>query len=248
MSINYVKFGSGNRNMLIIPGLSLKPVTGDVQAIANAYELFSNDFTVYLFDQREDVEKGYSIEDMADDALAKIDELGLKDIYLYGVSMGGMLSQYMVLKRPELFKKLVLCSNVSKVENNEAFDSWYKNAEDKNINKLLESFMYYIYTKEFNDMYLSLFKKMNSDISDRELELLKIRIEAMKGFDLYDIVNNKVPCLVLGSKKDKVFTVEQMNQLVKNMNADYYFYDDYAHSIYDECADVKDRIYKFFMN
>ena len=70
----------------------------------------------------------------------------------------------------------------------------------------------------------------------------------MKGFDLYDIVNNKVPCLVLGSKKDKVFTVEQMNQLVKNMNADYYFYDDYAHSIYDECADVKDRIYKFFMN
>ena len=228
--------------------MSLRPVTGDVQAIANAYELFSNDFTVYLFDQREDVEKGYSIEDMADDALAKIDELGLKDIYLYGVSMGGMLSQYMVLKRPELFKKLVLCSNVSKVENNEAFDSWYKNAEDKNINKLLESFMYYIYTKEFNDMYLSLFKKMNSDISDRELELLKIRIEAMKGFDLYDIVNNKVPCLVLGSKKDKVFTVEQMNQLVKNMNADYYFYDDYAHSIYDECADVKDRIYKFFMN
>lgn len=248
MSINYVKFGSGNRNMLIIPGLSLKPVTGDVQAIAKAYELFSNDFTVYLFDQRNDVEKGYSIEDMADDALAKIDELGLKDIYLYGVSMGGMLSQYMVLKRPELFKKLVLCSNVSKVENNEAFDSWYKNAEDKNINKLLESFMYYIYTKEFNDMYLSLFKKMNSDISDRELELLKIRIEAMNGFDLYDIVNNKVPCLVLGSKKDKVFTVEQMNQLVKNMNADYYFYDDYAHSIYDECADVKDRIYKFFMN
>ena len=49
MSINYVKFGSGNRNMLIIPGLSSKPVTGDVRAIANAYELFSNDFIVYLF-------------------------------------------------------------------------------------------------------------------------------------------------------------------------------------------------------
>ena len=247
--MNYAKFGSGDKTMLIIPGLSLKPVTGDVKLIAKAYELFSNDFNVYLFDAREDISEGYSIEDMANDTLEKIDELGLSDIYLYGVSMGGMVCQYIVYKRPELVKKLVLCSTVSKVEENEAIKSWKNCIDNQDVNKLVDSFMYYIYSKEFYDKYVAMFIKMNEDLSLEALNKVGIRIDAVSNFDLSDEdKNNKVPTLVIGSKMDKVFDTKSIKQLADDMNGTYYLYDEYSHAVYDECEDIKDRIYKFFMD
>lgn len=65
MEMNYIKFGKGNKIMVILPGLSLKPVCNDSEAVINAYKMFEDDFTVYLFDCRSDVDKNYTVYDMA---------------------------------------------------------------------------------------------------------------------------------------------------------------------------------------
>jgi pimeloyl-ACP methyl ester carboxylesterase len=49
-----------------------------------------------------------SIEGMADDAAAFIKALGYPKVDLYGFSLGGMIAQSLVLKHPELVRKLVL--------------------------------------------------------------------------------------------------------------------------------------------
>lgn len=49
-----------------------------------------------------------SIEQMADDAIAFIQAKGFKQVDLFGFSMGGMISQEIVLKQPNLIRKMVL--------------------------------------------------------------------------------------------------------------------------------------------
>jgi pimeloyl-ACP methyl ester carboxylesterase len=49
-----------------------------------------------------------TVEAMADDALAFIDALGYEKIDVFSFSLGGMIAQALVVKRPELVRKLVL--------------------------------------------------------------------------------------------------------------------------------------------
>ena len=49
-----------------------------------------------------------SMEQMADDAVTFIKALGLKKVDLLGFSMGGMIAQEMVLKEPQLVRKMII--------------------------------------------------------------------------------------------------------------------------------------------
>jgi pimeloyl-ACP methyl ester carboxylesterase len=49
-----------------------------------------------------------TMEQMADDAIAFIKAKGLKQVDLFGFSMGGMIAQEIVLKEPQLVRKMIL--------------------------------------------------------------------------------------------------------------------------------------------
>lgn len=49
-----------------------------------------------------------SIEQMADDTITFIQAKGFKQVDLFGFSMGGMISQEIVLKQPQLIRKMIL--------------------------------------------------------------------------------------------------------------------------------------------
>ncbi|MDN7518633.1 alpha/beta fold hydrolase [Burkholderia sp. AU45251] len=49
-----------------------------------------------------------SIDQMADDAISFIKAMGYKKVDLFGFSMGGMVAQELVLKQPELVRKIIL--------------------------------------------------------------------------------------------------------------------------------------------
>lgn len=50
----------------------------------------------------------YTLHDMADDALALMDTLGLERVHLVGISMGGMISQILSAKAPHRVRSLTL--------------------------------------------------------------------------------------------------------------------------------------------
>jgi 2-succinyl-6-hydroxy-2,4-cyclohexadiene-1-carboxylate synthase len=61
--------------------------------------------------QRED----YTLELMAGDVIGLLEQLGIGECYLVGHSMGGMVSQAIVLARPELVRALVLVDTAAEV-------------------------------------------------------------------------------------------------------------------------------------
>ena len=59
----------------------------------------------------------YTIEDMASDGIAVIDELGIKKTHILGMSMGGMIAQVMVGNFPERTKTFTQISSTASTPN-----------------------------------------------------------------------------------------------------------------------------------
>ena len=66
-----------------------------------------------LTDAPDAGEAGYSMEQLADDAIALIQALGLKHVHLCGLSVGGMLGQNLAAKAPEFLSSLILCDTAA---------------------------------------------------------------------------------------------------------------------------------------
>ena len=247
MKMNYIQFGSGPKTMLILPGLSLRPVCPLAESIAAAYDLFSGDFTVYLFDRREDVPEDYSLEQMADDTVEKIRELGLKDIYLYGVSQGGMIAQIIALKYPKLIRKLALASTCSYVQEG-TVNEWASAAGKHDLEGLLKGFVTGVYGNAYFEQYRDAVFAAYGDLSEKEMDNFAILASAVNGFDLREEADKiTVPVFLTGSRDDRVIPISLMEESVELLKAESYFFEGYSHAVYDEAEELKTRVYDFFM-
>lgn len=59
------------------------------------------------------VEQGYSLDDLADDALNLVDGLGIDRFSVIGLSMGGFIAQLLAIKAPERVQSMVLMCTAS---------------------------------------------------------------------------------------------------------------------------------------
>ena len=100
---------------MILPGLSVDSITKYADDVANAYSVMTEDFTIWLFSQRNELPAEYSVIDMARDTAAAIRCLGLEEISLFDVSKGGMVAMTVAIQEPELVSRLILGSTAAKV-------------------------------------------------------------------------------------------------------------------------------------
>jgi pimeloyl-ACP methyl ester carboxylesterase len=108
ISVYYRLYGSGEP-VLLVQGLSANCEWWDEDFLRP----LANHFLLVAFDNRgagrtSRPEGPYTIAQMADDAAALLDFLGLASAHVVGVSMGGMIAQEMALRHPGKVRKLVL--------------------------------------------------------------------------------------------------------------------------------------------
>ena len=251
--MEYFKFGRGDKTLVIIPGLSVQSVIDMADAVADAYDIFSSDYTVYVIDRRKDIPKGYTIADCARDTATSIDILDLNDMYMFGTSQGGMIIMQYAVDNPDKVRKMILASTCANITEDRymAIDKWVKLAKERKTEELFISFGNDLYPKEIFKENYNLIVDPYKTVTDSQLDKFINMAEATIGFNVTDRIGQlDFPILAIGDKTDNVLFEESTLEIAKCFegkdNFSMYMYDGYGHCVYDIAPDYKKRMYEFY--
>ena len=227
--MDFLKFGSGDRNLIIIPALNVKSILTMADVIVQGNSIFSkNGFSVYVFDRREDASYPYSIEQMASDTFYVLKELALENIFLYGHSQGGMLAQSMVLQEQERINKVIFSSTVSHLNGNAkaVLTKWIDFAQHSDVQGLYDDFEKTIFSEGFARIAHQAMMDEVKTVTDDELRNFIPHTENMFSFDVTDKLEKiKTDSFVIGSKADKVFDYELVKELAEKSHSKSFFFE-----------------------
>jgi pimeloyl-ACP methyl ester carboxylesterase len=111
LGIAYSVEGSGEETVLLVMGLGARSADWGREFPAALAEKYR----VVRFDNRgtgssDKPKEAWTLDDMARDAVAVLDAVGVESAHVLGISMGGMISQLIALDHPARVKRLVLLS------------------------------------------------------------------------------------------------------------------------------------------
>lgn len=157
--IDYISFGIGNKNLIIIPGLGdgLRTVKGMAIPPALMYIQFAKEYTVYVFSRRNNLTNGFTTQDMAQDIVEIMKLLNISKADIMGVSQGWMIAQCIEIMSPERVSKLVLAVTSSKTNEmiNNVVGNWIKLAEREDFKNIFID----IAEKSHSEKYLEKYRR-----------------------------------------------------------------------------------------
>ena len=125
----------GRTPVLMIQGLGASKNAWNLQRIAMATR-----FRIISFDNRgagrsDKPTEPFTLEQMADDAIAVLDAAGIETAHIVGASMGGVISQIVAVKFPQRVRSLTLVCTACRNHpwRQELLQSWAKTAEEKGM-------------------------------------------------------------------------------------------------------------------
>ena len=245
--MNWFRFGNENGpKVIILPGISFQSVMGSKEAIIDAYAPLAEEYDVYLFERIRVLPGKYSVEEMAEDTLRAIHAIGLKNINIMGVSLGGMVAMVMAMKDTENVHSVMLCSTSSRVTDTAVLEKWKQLAEERNTPALMDAFGRYVYSPSFYEQYKDLIIASGNGANERDFKNFITSVEACMEFNCYDDLNNiTCPALVIGASEDLILGVQASYDIIGKLQCEGFIYEGYAHAAYDEAPDYLTHIKGF---
>ena len=238
--MDYIRFGTGSRVLIMLPGLGdgLRTVKGTALPMALLYREFARDFTVYAFSRRDPVPEGFTTRNMARDVAREMETLGIEKADILGVSMGGMIAQHLAIDYPEKVGKLILtvtCSRPNPVLR-ETVGEWIALAQKGDHTALMHSNLERIYSGDYcrkNRWMVPILGRLTKPKSyDRFCALAK----GCLSHDAYDgLARITAPTLVVGGEGDKALGGEASKEIAARVShAELKMYPQWGHSLYEE--------------
>lgn len=248
--MDYFVFGEGKKQFVMIPGISVEPVSKSAAAVAAAYDMFGKDYTVYVFDRARKFGDRYSIEEMSRDTAEAMRLAGVKDAYILGASQGGMILLTIARDHPELVNRGILASTACRIGDagRAVLERWRDLARTGEPEKMNHEMFSHLYTPEYIETYKDIFAALEKQGSREEMHKLAVLCDACMNFDMYDSLGDiRCPMLVIGAENDTVFPAETASrEMAEKLGCGLYIYEHYCHAVYDEAPDYKARIMEFF--
>lgn len=252
--MNYFRFGNGSKVIAVIPGVSVTSVMGAEDQIAQSYAFFKDEFTVYVFDRRLNMPPVYTVSDMARDTAEAFMALGLKDVYIFGASQGGMIALEIGIEYPDLVKKIAVGSTTSDLSNarKDVFEEWKRLAEQKDRKGLYLAFGEKLYPRALFEQFRDTLIAASETATDEDLSRFIICLDGMKDFNITDRIKEiKCPVLVIGTYEDEVLDSDMTMQIAECLDeredAELYLYKGFGHASFDTAPDYTERLYRFFI-
>lgn len=250
-TMDYVTFGTGSKNLILIPGLGdgLSTVKGKALGFLLLYQICATEYKVYAFSRKNKLAPGYSTKDMAYDLKRAMDMLGIEKADIVGVSQGGMIAQHFAINYPEMLEKLVLVVTAPRPSEciKTVIPRWMALAKERNYHELMRDNVRMMYTKDFirkSKWLMPIVERVGEpDSYDRFL----IMAEACITHDCYDeLPLIKAPTLVVGGELDETVGVQGSKDIAERISGcQLFIYPEYGHGLYEEAKDFNRKVLEF---
>ena len=250
-TMDYIRFGSGERILVMLPGLGdgLRSMKGTALPMAFMYREFAKDFTVYAFSRKNMLPEGYTTRDMARDQAEAMEQLGISKADVFGVSMGGMIAQYFAIDFPEKVGKLILTVTSSRLNPilTESIDEWVSCAKRGDHTTLMDSNVRRIYSEDYYRKNKWLVPVMGKLTKPKSYDRFFVQADACLTHDAYESLNQiKAPTLVIGGEKDFSLGGDASREIAAAIpGAKLRMYAQWGHGLYEEAKDFNEVVLSF---
>ena len=250
-TMEYICFGTGERSLVMLPGLGdgLRSMKGTALPMAVMYREFSKDYTVYAFSRKNVLPDGYTTRDMARDQAEGMHQLGIQKADIFGVSMGGMIAQHLAIDYPEMVDRLIL--TVTSARPNpiltESIAEWVSSAKRGDHTALMDSNVRRIYSEDYYRKNYWMVPIMGKLTKPKTYDRFFIQADACLTHDAYERLNLiKAPTLVIGGEKDFSLGGDASREIAAKIpGAALRMYEQWGHGLYEEAKDFNQVVLEF---
>ncbi len=251
-TVDYCRFGQGERPLVILPGLSVQSVLLSADAIEAEYAVMRDDFTVTVLERRRELPPVYGIADMARDTAAALDALGLRKIGLFGASQGGMIALELAASRPDLVSRAAVASTALNVTGARfaAVGRWIDAARRGDGEALCLDFGRTVYPPAVFVSCEETLRRIGRSVTRAELDRFVILAAGTEGYRFTHTEALQCPLWAAGSKDDAVFGEAALREIAAAFADRPGFsvreYEGFGHAVYDTAPDFRDQLHFFF--
>ena len=251
--MDYISFGSGNKNLIMLPGLGdgLTTVKGMAVVFLMMYRIYAKEFTVYVFSRKNHLQEGYSTREMAKDHAEAMMVLGISKADILGVSQGGMIAQYLAIDYSDLVNKLVLA--VTSAKPNETIKKvvgvWNEMAMQGNYKDIMIDTAEKSYSEKYLKKYRWLYPFLGRIGKPKSFKRFLIQAASCVNHNAYVELNKIVcPTLVIGGDCDKIVGTTSASIIADKISgSELFIYNGLGHAAYQEAKDFNERVLAFLM-
>ena len=252
MEMDYVSFGRGKTNVVILPGLSdgLATVKGKALLLASPYRPYFKDFTIYIFSRRNALPGGCSIRDMADDQAKAMRYLSLEGSCVLGVSEGGMIAQCLAVYHPETAYRLAIAVSSPRANDiiRDSVGKWIGYAGKGDHKGLMIDTAERSYSPGRLKKYRRTYPVIGLVGKPKSYGRFLANADAILNFDVSgDLGKIACPTLIIGGCEDRIVGPDasyEMHELIPE--SELYMYEGLGHAAYEEAGDFNGRVFGFF--
>lgn len=247
---DYISFGKGKENLIMLPGVGdgFKTAKGVAVPFAMMYRKFAEQFKVYVFSRRNNMPEGFTTAEMADDLALLMDLLLLEKAVVFGVSQGGMIAQEMAIRHPDKVSSLVLAVTASRPNEimRDSLETWLKMADQDDY----KGIMLDTAERSYTGAYLERGRKLNkilASVKPKDYTRFRILCQSCLEHNTYDDLDKiTCPTFIVGADQDKVLGAEASFELMEKVpHSTLYMYKGYSHGVYEQAKDFNDRILRY---
>ena len=171
-------------------------------------------FRLVRYDRRghgkSGVAKGpYTMERLGRDALAVIDGLRLKKVHWCGLSMGGMVGQWLGANAPDRIDRLILSNTAAYYADKTPWNDRIRTVREKGLSAIADRVMTLWFTQDFREREPAAIARMKDMLASTPVDGYIACCEAVRDMDHRDLLGKiGAPTLVIAGRHDPATTVE----------------------------------------
>ena len=175
---------------------------------------FAEKFRLIRYDRRGHGRSGvspgpYTMERLGRDALAILDALGVQKTHWCGLSMGGMVGQWLGAHAPERIERIILSNTSCYYADKEVWNARIRFIREKGLSAIVEGTMERWFTKGFRERSPQVIQHMTDMLLATPLDGYIACCEAVRDMDHRALLSNiAAPTLIIAGTQDPATTVQ----------------------------------------